>query len=68
MSDLPLAVLVYTATVLSAALLILDSRSMRRWRDVRRTRRTTRQIWARTPLSRPEQQPHSPASPTTLPA
>ena len=68
MSDLPLAVLVYTATVLSSALLILDSRRMRRWRDARRTRRTTRQIRARTPLSRPAQRPHSRASPTILPA
>jgi hypothetical protein len=68
MSDLPLAVLVYTATVLSSALLILDSRCMRRRRDVRRTRRTTRQIWARTPFSRPAQRPHSRANPTILPA
>lgn len=68
MSDLPLAVLVYTATLLSAALLVLDSRRMRRWRDVRRTRRTTRRIWARTQPSPPSQPEDSGADPTSVPA
>jgi hypothetical protein len=46
LSELLLAVLMYAATALSAAVFILDCRPVRRWRGVRRTRRTTENLGA----------------------
>lgn len=67
MFDLLLAVLVYVTTAITAVVFAMDTKCVRRWRAIRRTRRTTRRIWARNPSSRPRQRPNASHSATTAP-
>jgi hypothetical protein len=57
MSELLMALVVYATTVLAAVWLLMDTQRVRQWRTARRARRTTRQVWAHCPASRPAPRP-----------
>ena len=67
MSKLLLALVVYGTTVVAAVWLLMDTRRVRQWRTARRARRTTRQVWARCPASRPGPRPTAGPDATTQP-
>lgn len=55
MPDLLGPMVVYITTVAVVVLLVVDSHRFKRWRELRRSRRTTREVWARCPASRPRE-------------
>jgi hypothetical protein len=67
LSELLPAVLIYLIFAVALVWCLMKCAHVRLWWAVRRTRRTTRKIWARHPSARPRERPTAPHIAATRP-